>query len=165
MATIRTATPKDLGRVCEIVSAATARMNAEGIHQWDEVYPNRADFQADIAEGQLFVIECDGIVAGLITLNEIQPGKYRDVTWFYLGRVLVAHRLAIDPSYQGRGLSSQLMAFAEEQAAAGGYVAIRLDAFTENPAAVALYEKCGYRKVGIVHFRKGPFYCYEKPIG
>ncbi len=56
------------------------------------------------------------------------------------------------------------MHFVEQYAEVHGYDVIRLDAFTRNPAAVRLYEGRGYRKAGIVSFRKGPFYCFEKRI-
>jgi ribosomal protein S18 acetylase RimI-like enzyme len=56
------------------------------------------------------------------------------------------------------------MSFAEETAVTRGYDCIRLDAFTRNPAALALYESRGYRRAGTVHFRKGAFYCYEKAM-
>lgn len=46
------------------------------------------------------------------------------------------------------------MDFAERFADENGYEAIRLDAFTGNPGAVALYERRGYRKAGVVRFRR-----------
>jgi hypothetical protein len=39
---------------------------------------------------------------------------------------------------------------------------IRLDAFTENRCALHLYDGNGYKTKGVVTFRKGNFYCYEK---
>ena len=56
------------------------------------------------------------------------------------------------------------MDFAEEKAATENYDCIRLDAFTRNLAAFTLYENRGYRKAGIVRFRKGEFFCYERKI-
>jgi RimJ/RimL family protein N-acetyltransferase len=56
------------------------------------------------------------------------------------------------------------MDFAERHAADGGYDAIRLDVFTLNPVATALYERRGYRRAGTVRFRKGEFFCYERPV-
>jgi hypothetical protein len=56
------------------------------------------------------------------------------------------------------------MDFAEHGAISDGYNAIRLDAFRQNPVAVALYERRGYRNAGVVLFRKGPLYCYEKQL-
>jgi RimJ/RimL family protein N-acetyltransferase len=53
------------------------------------------------------------------------------------------------------------MRFTHEFACKRGYNTIRLDAFSGNPAVVALFERLGYRRAGSVHFRKGEFYCYE----
>ena len=46
--------------------------------------------------------------------------------------------------------------------AAQGFRSIHLDCFTANPAAVALYERLGYRRTGTATMRKGPFVCFEK---
>jgi len=56
------------------------------------------------------------------------------------------------------------MNFAEEYAIENNYKSIRLDAYSANVAAVRLYEKRGYNKIGQVFFphRKYPFYCFEK---
>jgi ribosomal protein S18 acetylase RimI-like enzyme len=77
---------------------------------------------------------------------------------------LVVHRLCVDPAYQGNGLGSQLMDFAEAHAKQNTYVSIRLDAYAGNPRAVWLYERRGYRKAGQVYFprRTLPFFCFEK---
>lgn len=45
-----------------------------------------------------------------------------------------------------------------------GIETIRLDAFSQNPIALRMYENLGYKKVGEVNFRKGLFYLYEKKI-
>jgi len=66
--------------------------------------------------------------------------------------------------YQRHKLASYLMDFVEEMAATENYDCIRLDAFRRNPGVFTMYEKCGYRKAGIVHFRKGEFLCFEKKI-
>lgn len=45
----------------------------------------------------------------------------------------------------------------------GGYGIInRLDAFTENPFALKLYDNLGYSRVGYADWRKGRFYLMEK---
>ena len=79
--------------------------------------------------------------------------------WNYPGRALVIHRLTIDPAFHRRGLAGRLMDFAEEFALTQRYDCIRLDAFTRNPAAFGLYDRRGYRKAGVVRFRKGDFFC------
>ena len=112
----------------------------------------------------MYLIEVEGRVVGFTVINEDQSPEYADVDWKYDGRALVVHRLTIHPDFQRRKLESYLMDFAEEMAATENYDCIRLDAFTRNAAAFTLYENRGYRKAGVVRFRKGDFYCFEKKI-
>ncbi len=92
-------------------------MDQQGIAQWDEIYPNKLVLKDDIEKQQMHMIEVEGRVAGLIVLNEDQLPEYADIPWKFSGRVLVIHRLTIDPTYQRRGLAMRLMDFAEEVAA------------------------------------------------
>ncbi len=154
----------DLDAVMAIVRACTRHMESQGIPQWDDKYPNLSVLEEDIAKRSLFVMEV-GTIIGAVVLNDYQDPEYVEVSWAYPGeRILVVHRLCVHPDSQGQGVASRLMGFAEKQAKKEGCSAIRLDAFTKNPAAVALYEKREYRKAGIVKFRTGPFYCFEKCI-
>ena len=162
---IRPACPGELETLHGIVQDATRHMDEQGILQWDEVYPNKDILSKDVDRSELYVIEVEGQVAGIVVLNEEQSPEYEAVQWMYPGRALVIHRLTIHPARQGKGMATRLMDFAEETAVIKGYHCIRLDAFTRNPAAFRLYEKRGYRRAGIVHFRKGEFFCYEKAIG
>jgi ribosomal protein S18 acetylase RimI-like enzyme len=165
MMRIRLAHRKELEVLNSIVKDATKSMDEQGIPQWDEIYPNKEILSKDIERQEMHVIEAGGRVAGLIVMNEDQSPEYEDVEWMYPGRPLVVHRLTIHPGYQRMGLATRLMDFAEEIAAIKRHACIRLDAFTRNTAAFTLYENRGYRKAGVVHFRKGEFFCYEKAIG
>jgi ribosomal protein S18 acetylase RimI-like enzyme len=164
MSTIRLARIEELDSVHNLVQEAIRHMDNQGIPQWDGIYPSKAILNADIENRQMHLIEVEGRVAGLIVINENQSPEYAGVGWKHSGRVLVVHRLTIHPDYQRRKLASHLMDFAEEMAAAENYDCIRLDAFTLNPAAYTLYENRGYRRAGIVRFRKGDFFCFEKKI-
>jgi ribosomal protein S18 acetylase RimI-like enzyme len=161
---IRLAHPGELEVLYSIVRDATRHMDEQGIPQWDEIYPNREILSKDLERQEVCVIEVGDHVAGFIVMNENQSLEYAPVKWTYPGQALVIHRLTIHPFYQCNGLAKCLMDFAEETAAAKGYDCIRLDAFTSNAAALKLYENRGYRKAGVVHFRKGQFYCYEKAM-
>lgn len=165
MMRIRLAHKKELEVLDGIVKDATKRMDEQGIPQWDEIYPNKEILWKDLERQEMYVIEAGGRVAGLIIMNEDQSPEYAAVEWMYPGRALVVHRLTVHPAHQHKGLATHLMDFAEETAVIRDYDCIRLDAFTRNPAAFTLYENRGYRKAGVVHFRKGEFFCYEKAIG
>jgi len=164
MTTIRLAHIEDSDSVYTLVQEAIRHMEEQGIPQWDEIYPSKAILNADIENKQMYLIEAEGQVAGMTVINEDQSPEYADVDWKYDGRALVVHRLTIHLDFQRRKLASYLMDFAEEMAAAENYDSIRLDAFTRNAAAFTLYENRGYRKAGVVRFRKGDFYCFEKKI-
>ena len=165
MTTIRLARSEELDCVYGLVREAIRHMDEQGIPQWDDIYPSKAILNADIENKQMYLIEVEGRVTGLTVINEDQSPEYAGVAWKHSGRALVVHRLTIHPDYQRHKLASYLMDFAEEMAGAENYDCIRLDAFTRNPAAFNLYEKRGYRRAGIVRFRKGEFFVYEKKIG
>jgi ribosomal protein S18 acetylase RimI-like enzyme len=137
-------------------------MDSQGIVQWDELYPTREILAMDIERREMHVLEFEGKTAGFIVLNEHQEPEYAAVQWQFPGPALVVHRLTVHPAFQRRGFASRLMDFAEESASARHYAAVRLDAFTKNPGACVLYMNRGYRKAGIVRFRKGEFFCFEK---
>jgi GNAT superfamily N-acetyltransferase len=162
---IRPASFGELATLFTIVRDATRHMDSQGIAQWDELYPTREILAGDIERSEMHVIESEGGAAGFVVLNEHQDPEYAAVGWLFQGPALVVHRLTVHPAHQRRGLASRLMQFAEEWAAARNYASVRLDAFTGNPGACALYANRGYRKSGIVRFRKGEFYCFEKAIG
>jgi ribosomal protein S18 acetylase RimI-like enzyme len=164
MTRIRLASPDDLDTALDVVRAATRHMDSRGIHQWDEIYPDGLTLSEDIRKGHMWVMEVDGQIAGLISIDNEQPTEYRNVSWRYHGQAVVIHRLTIHPGHQRQGLASRMMEFAEDIAEKHGCAAIRLDAYTQNPAATALYERLGYEKAGTVRFRKGDFFCFEKPV-
>lgn len=162
---IRIGKIEDTQSLINIIKAATLDMELKNIHQWDDVYPDKAVINDDIANGNLYVNVEDGIINALIVLNEDQSEEYGDLNWKYdCEKQLVIHRLCVNPKAQGGGIARKLLEYAEDFAIKNGYGAIRLDAFTQNERALRLYEKNGYEKVGSVQFRKGEFYCYEKKV-
>jgi hypothetical protein len=67
----------DAESVINIIKAATLDMESKNIHQWDEIYPDKAVINEDIANGNLYVNEENGIINALIVLNEDQTEEYR----------------------------------------------------------------------------------------
>ncbi len=154
---------KDLPELSAMVARCIARMRANGIEQWDEIYPNETVLKSDIEQGTIFVCRVGEGLGGCIVLNQEQDPTYAAVSWMYKGeQVGVIHRLMIDPDHQGQGLAKALMLYAEKRAVERGWKAIRLDTFTKNPMALALYVRLGYRQAGLVDLRKGRFVVFEK---
>jgi ribosomal protein S18 acetylase RimI-like enzyme len=160
----RPANIDDLFTLVSLVRACIRHMDEHGINQWDNIYPTKLMIHKDIESKSLHVFEDGGKVCGMVAINEDQPAEYRQINWNYDGKILVVHRLAIAAAYQRKKLATRLMGFAEDFARIEGYDAVRLDAFTQNPGAVALYTRLNYRNAGTVAFRKGAFFCFEKLI-
>lgn len=161
--TVRLAAESDLDAVCGLVAEAVAALRRSGIDQWDERYPDRAQFAADIRRKELRLVLCDGQLAALYAVNDRCDPAYANGRWSATGAPFrVIHRLCVSPARQGAGLGSAVIRRIEAELRTQGVGAIRLDVFTQNPAAQALYVRAGYRPVGFADWRKGRFLLMEK---
>lgn len=161
------AEPKDTADVMQLIALCIEHMRANGIYQWDEIYPDLHAVEEDAQTQSLFVIRQEGLCLAAVSLNDVQPDEYRTVKWRCgNGRALVVHRLCVHPERQGRGIGRELMGFAEYFAYSRGFSSIRLDAYSGNPQALALYERRGYQRGGQLYFprRELPFDCFEKVL-
>ena len=160
------AAQSDRNEIVSIVGRAVEHLNHSGIPQWDEVYPHKNDVDEDIQRGQLYVARAEGQIAGIITLNQECDPEYQNGAWGLSGAGFHGgtppDRIA---AMQGRGIGTQMMCMAEAMLRENGMKSIRLDAFSQNPYSLRLYEKLGYHTVGEAVWRKGLFYLMEKDIG
>jgi len=155
----------DHAALLALKDACIAGMRAAGIEQWDEAYPDAAGFTRDLAAGTLHVLREGEVILGCFTLDTTHDPLWQGMAWEVPAEsAAVVHRLMVHPAAQGRGLARRLMAHAESLARARGFRAVHLDCFTANPAALRLYERLGYRRVGTAMMRKGPFVCFEKRL-
>ncbi|MFY0674054.1 MAG: GNAT family N-acetyltransferase [Bacteroidia bacterium] len=157
----------DLDRLFNIYLKGKADLEQKGIFQWTNNYPTRSIIQSDIENGVLYVLKNGLEILGAINISEEQEPEYEQVTWaFNSTKILVIHRLVIDPKYQNNGYARMLMDFAEDYALENQYTSIRLDAYTQNKRVLKFYEKRQYFIRGSVNFpgREYPFYCLEKEI-
>ena len=159
------ATDGDLPELMALYRAAICSMDEQGIFQWDDIYPSAKIIDADIRSGQMSVGRIGGVIAVAFSLEQCAAGDYERASWRYTApRFAVLHRLCVHPSFLGRGIARQAMDYVETETLARGVCAIRLDAFSQNPAALRMYETRGYQKAGEIQFRKGLFYLYEKKL-
>ena len=136
-----------------------------GIFQWTDHYPTLAIVEEDIRRGHLYCAILGNQCVGIINVSDEQEPEYAPVTWNdNTGKVLVVHRLAVDPTYQRQGIAKALMDFAEQYGIDNGYSSVRLDAFSKNERVLKFYTNRGYQKRGEVFFpgRTQSFFCYEK---
>ena len=158
----------DISQLDEIFSLyqkAIIIMENDGIHQWDEIYPDKAVLEEDINKNQMYIGIKDQKIAVCFVLSEECDEEYKNGKWEYPeARFTVIHRLCVNPDFQKQGIATQTMEYLERLCKSEGYDSIRLDCFTENPYSRKLYEKAGYSVVGYADWRKGHFELREKKL-
>ena len=163
--TYRKGTKEDLPQIMELVKSAIDHMEAQGIMQWDNLYPTIEDFEEDVEANQLFVGTDVEEIAVICTVNQQCEDEYKNGQWKQPEKPFaVIHRLCVNPAFQNRGVAVQTMNYIEAFVKSKGIEAVRLDVYSENPFALRLYQKCGYEAVGTAHWRKGMFWLMEKEL-
>lgn len=93
--------------------------------------PMLDDYAQRIADGQAWVLEDAGGIAGILVLEETADS-------------LLLDNIAVAPGQQGKGVGRALLEFAEAEARRRGFTAIHLythELMTEN---LSLYSRIGY---------------------
>ena len=159
------ATKEQTKEVFSVFSAAVNHMEQQGIHQWDEIYPDLPTITEDIAKNQMYIGMIDNNIAVCFVLSEEYDEEYKNGKWQWPdSKFCVIHRLCVNPEFQNRGIAAKTLDFIENISKSQGYESIRLDCFTQNPYSRKLYEKAGYTVVGYADWRKGRFELREKYI-
>jgi len=91
----------------------------------------------DVPGDRLLVAELDGVLAGycLVLMNAAT-------------RLARIYSIAVSPDARGLGMGEQLVRESERLAAECGRIVMRLEVREDNPAAIALYRRLGYRQFG-----------------
>ena len=157
----------DLEALFQIYINGKIELERNGIYQWTNTYPTISIIESDLQKEVLYILKNDNEIIGAIALSEEQEDEYKLINWkFDDGKILVVHRLVVNPKHQKQGYAQQLMDFAENYAVTNNYASIRLDAYSQNKRVINFYKKRNYKISGNVNFpeRDYPFYCMEKDI-
>ena len=152
---VRKATPADLDAIAAIYDHIHTNEEAglTTVGWIRHIYPTRKSAEEAIAKGEMFVLEADGGVAAAAKINQEQVPEYANARWEYPApdeKVMVLHTLVVSPKAKGKGYGSRFVDFYETYAREKGCPYLRMDTNERNLAARALYQKLGYREVGIV---------------
>lgn len=165
---IETAELSQIEQILAITKACGEKMQAEGIFQWNETYPNSEAFRKDIERGELYVFISEKVIVGCIVISTKMDEEYKTVEWLtQTSKHYYIHRLAVHPNYQGKGIARNMMDFAENLGVKNNIASVRLDTFSQNFRNQKFYEARGYKRLGNIYFPKQsefPFYCYELPL-
>ena len=159
------AEPEDKDEIMRLIRAAVEKMNRDGIRQWDELYPDENTIQHDIENGELIKGSYCGKIVVIYVINESCDDEYNDADWQYTGGAYrILHRLCVCPDFQNQGIAGSALRHIESVLSAEGIASLRLDAFLQNPYALSLYKKFGYRIAGYADWRMGRFCLMEKRL-
>lgn len=149
--TIRKATPHDLPRIREIYEMARQFMRKNGNHsQWGKGDEPEALIEEDIRQGNLYVLEEEGIHAVFVfiigedsTYLEIEEGSWKSEEPY-----AAVHRVASDGTVQG--VLGHVMDYCSAQVPH-----LRIDTHKDNKVMQHVLEKYGFVSCGIVHVPDG----------
>ena len=139
---VRVALPSDATVVEDMLREAARWVDALGVIMWEEGELDSSRIAAEVADGQFFVAEVDGTIAGAIRFQLedrlFWPDLAQDESAF-------VHRLVVARAFKGRGVSTALLEWSIERARAMGRRFLRLDCDAERTKLRALYERSGFR--------------------
>jgi aminoglycoside 6'-N-acetyltransferase len=111
----------------------------EVVRWWDA--PDSGFPWDDDPEATRLVIEVDGAVAGMIQYGEELDPKYRHASI----------DLFLDPALHGRGIGTEAVRrLARHLIEERGHHRITIDPAAANAAAIRVYEKAGFKPVGLM---------------
>lgn len=164
----RKSNEKDIVSIMNIIKQAQDYFKEQGINQWQNNYPNIETISNDIASQNSYVLLKDNnIVAtaavsfdGEETYNSIHEGE-----WISNNEYAVIHRIAVDNSYKGLGLSAQIINNVEQLCINKGVHSIKVDTHEENISMQKLLKKNKFQYCGIIYLEdKSKRIAFEKTL-
>jgi len=151
----RNATTEDIPAIAEIYQEIHTEEEAgrTSIGWIRGVYPTEKTAETSLRRGDLFVAEDAGTVVGTAIINHLQVNVYDGAEWEFPAaeqEVMVLHTLVISPKAFGKGYGKAFVKFYEDYALSQNCPYLRMDTNARNTRARAMYQKLGYKEIGIV---------------
>ncbi|MFC4078259.1 GNAT family N-acetyltransferase [Salinithrix halophila] len=143
MWTIRKAKLDDAPSIREQLHKAYRPIKKQGFNM-EATNVSLSAVEESVLRDEIYILlnDEDGQVQGTVRLKETDGDESLDhLGWF-----------SISPDLKGQGLGKMLMDYAEEHSRKRGRRRIYLDTAKNHPWLPGLYEKLGYRKIGITRW-------------
>ncbi len=161
----RKATTEDIDTIERMIKAASGRLGAAGIDQWQRGYPNRTSIENDVEAGVGMVLALGNEIlayGAVIFTGELAYDDLTDGQWLTNGEYAVVHRLCVSEIFVGMGFAKQFMSAAEAMAAER-VKSFRIDTHPDNKIMQNLVERMGFTYCGDVVIESRRL-AYEKII-
>ncbi len=155
MIQFRKANKSDIERIWEIyLENHIEEEQGKAVIGWNRnIYPVKQTAEDALLRDDLFVLEDECGVMGTAVINHIQMDVYPMGDWQFDApedEIMVLHTLVISTKVARKGYAKKFVAFYEEYAKEQGCSYLRMDTNERNVRARAMYEKLGYKEIGIV---------------
>lgn len=149
---IERACANDLPAVEALYAEAIDAMRNTPFDIWWEMgmHPTADGLARAQEAGNLFVARDGARMLGAFVLDAREGADYTHIPWRVdaaPGAVAVLHLLAVAPAARGQGVARALVTAAAEEARHRGAEALRLDVFSNNTPARALYQTLGFADI------------------
>lgn len=140
----QTSTSDDLDTIFQLYEAAIAHQKAVSDQHWLPF--ERSMVAQEVGEGRIWKILAEGQIACVFMVAYNDPhiwGKKDADPSVYL------HRIATHPGFRGRNFLGAIIEWAKAHGRAAGKKYLRLDTWADNPRLKELYERQGFRFLGV----------------
>ena len=163
--TFATATEDDADDVAALRSAVAFDLTRRfGPGHWSAVAAHRTVLR-DIRTAVVLSVRDPRRLVATVRLSAKRPWAIDPAFFTPIERVLYLTDMAVQPELQGRGIGRRALEYATAVALAWPAGGIRLDAYDGPVGAGPFYQRCGYREVGRITYRKTPLIYYERLLG
>lgn len=163
---IRIAAKEDIDKAFGLIEQGRAFLKQKGIDQWQDGYPDRGSIATDIENGEGYVLDDNGTVAGYVCISFAGEEAYDkiDGKWLTDKPYAVIHRMAVDNAYKGKGLAQKFFLFTEDLCAQKGVHSIKVDTDSGNKIMQKILNGLGYVYCGVVNFQNSDKIAFEKVL-
>ena len=157
---IQLSTLKEVPRILEIIEDARAYLASQNIDQWQNGYPNAAQIENDILNGESFVVindENEIMATSMFSTNKEPTYKIIEGNWILNEDEIygVIHRMAIKKEFRKFGLATLLFDEFHLQLLEKNIKSLKIDTHEGNLGMQSLIKKLGYTYCGIIYTNYG----------
>lgn len=149
---------EDINGIMEVIQGAKKFLRSMEVDQWQGEEPNRQMILKDIEDGDSYLVK-DGskVVASFYfgLKGEETYEKIYEGNWIYQGQYITIHRMAVHPSYGGKGIGQMIFNYIEDYGRKNKIGSIRIDTHRDNKPMQGLIKKFNYNYCGIIYLLDG----------
>lgn len=129
---------------------------------WSEAYPTRVEFDTDVLNGWLYCLREEGGIIAAVSLGDFHELDNIGIPWSKtVRRPCELARIGVDPNHGGKGIGTLVLNHAIHTARKLQFDGIRLMVSPQNPPAIAMYQRAGFKTAGETDMYGIHFICKE----